>query len=142
MFRNRPSTCVCKTDQRFVYLIQDELDALERGDTVSLACIKDPDPQRVDHWRISLMYYEARYAEALQAQQQAEKEQSTPATKQSKHITFEVSLEDHALLHELHKKTKIIHGDSLFFSDFVAILLSRQLEVVKLLYPTETSIPF
>jgi hypothetical protein len=147
MFRNRPSTCVCKTDQRFVYLIQDELDALERGDTVRLACIKDPDPQRVDHWRISLLYYEARYAETSQPQPPEPTyenvlEQTTIGNKPSKHITCKVSLEDHALLNELYKKAKIVQGDCLHFGDFVAVLLTRQLEVVKLLHTSEPPLPF
>jgi hypothetical protein len=153
MFRNRPSICVCKTDQRFVYLIQDELDVLERGDTVRLACIKDPDPQRVDHWRISLLYYEARYADTLQEQQAEQErqleptyenvlEQTTTSTKPSKHITCKVSLEDHALLNELYKKAKIVHGECIHFGDFVAALLTRQLEVVKLLHTAEPQLPF
>jgi len=147
MFRNRPSICVCKTDQRFIYLIQDELDALKRGDTIKLACTKDPDQTRIDHWRISLLYYEARYAEALhaqQAQQETQQEiQPEPVydktlerlmTTASKHITCKVSLEDHALLNELYKKAKIVYGDSLHFGVFITVLLTRQLETVKLLY--------
>lgn len=151
MFRNRPSICVCKTDQRFVYLIQDELDALERGDTIKLACIKDPDQTRIEHWRISLLYYEARYAEALHAQQAQQETQPEPVygktpeqliTTTSKHITCKVSLEDHTLLNKLYKKAKIIHGDYIHFGDFVATLLTRQLEMVKLLHASEPPLPF
>lgn len=151
MFRNRPSICVCKTDQRFLYLIQNELDALERGETVTLACIKDPDQTRIDHWRISLLYYEARYADALQAQPVVEETPPEPVydsvleqplTKHSKHITCKVSLEDHALLNELYKKAKIVYGDSLHFGDFVAVLLTRHLETVKLLHAPEQLLPF
>ena len=132
MLRHRPYIPVCRIDQRFSALLENELELLRAGESVEIACIPDTGLGRTDDWRISLKYYEVRYAEQQAGDDSLLQLPTREATKseprQSKKITVDLPIQYHKTLEDLHADYKLVHDDCPRFGDFLAKLLTHQLE--------------
>ena len=131
---HRPYIPVCRIDERFATLITDELDQLREGNEVEMACI--PDPKRTDDWRISLKYYESRYAENktndtnLYQLPTRKTEQHVPAPTQplTKRVSVDLPIEYAELLKSLYTRYKVVFDDCRTQNDFQRKWLVHQLE--------------
>jgi len=135
-FHHRPYIPVCRVDQRFANLIKDELEQLKEGNEVEMACIPDPTPSRPDDWRISLKYYEARYAETqtketnlLQLPTRRSDSQVPQSTQPyTKRISVDLPIEYADLLKTLYARYKVVYDDCRTQNDFQRKWLVHQLE--------------
>ena len=154
MLCNTEPISECRVDESFWALIQPELDRIQKGLPVQVACIPDKLKQhKPNQWRLSLVYYRKREEEFKQQQQliaQAEQQEYAPPYKvvvtnsrpRTKTVSFSIPIEDHALLHKLHEKAKKTYTNVHCFSEFLEHLLLSNLELVKLTQETDPSLPF
>jgi len=135
MLRHRPYIPVCRLDQRFAPLIKDELERLREGEDVELACI--PDPGRSEDWRISLKYYEARYAESrvedttlfqLPTRKAVQQQSEPDEQRTTKRVSIDLPLEYAELFKNMYGKYKMVYDDCRTQNDFQAKWLVHQLE--------------
>ena len=134
MFRRRPYIPVCRLDQRFAPLIENELERLREGEDVDIACI--PDPTREGDWRISLKYYETRHAELapgrsdlLQLPTATSKQQVIEELEDSsKEIKVDLPLEYTKMLQERYSLYKVQHDDCATLREFRNKVIMHQLE--------------
>jgi hypothetical protein len=131
---HRPYIPVCRLDQRFATLIKDELERLREGEEVEMACI--PDPTRSDDWRISLKYYEARYAESqtndsnlYQLPTRKSPVISKPEPQQAtKRVSVDLPIEYTDFLKKLYGHYKLSYTDCRTQNDFMCKWIIHQLE--------------
>lgn len=147
MFRQIPGMLMCRMDQRFDHLIEPEIEALKAGEEVQLACIVDPTkPDLEKNWRISLKYYEARWAEynneiVVTKRLPLEQAARQPEEKTTTKITFSASVEDHAFMANLHKRTKQTDKSLRTFEDFNIYMYSTMVRILRMQNPDLWGLP-
>ena len=147
LFRQFEQGYICRMDSRFSEWLKPEIEALERQEEILLATIADD--RRMDvtkERRISLNFYEERSKRGhfeLYHVKNASKEplqsfqavvEPTQISKGSKSVTFEIPSNEHAFMHNLHKKVK--HQEGLgTFGAFCAHEFSTAIRSLRIQHP-------
>ena len=121
---------VCRVDERFIPLIEDEIKALEAKEYVDFVCVPDEKQEDDNSWRLDLDYYRDRMHE------KAETPTFAPAPDlEGKNVTFMISKEDHAFITHLHKQMKQATGRFSKFSDLTSYIFETALRNLRLSHP-------
>lgn len=131
---NNYSRDVCRIDERFIPLIEEQLERVQLGQEVDFVCI--PDKHNENGWRLDLDHYRSGPSNQKPVVPHFVPRESTPAcTNDQKNVTFTISKQDHTFVANLHKRLK--HTNPLFtkFSDLTSYIFETSIRNLRLQHP-------
>jgi hypothetical protein len=131
---NKQSRDVCRIDERFIPLIEYQLECIQLGEEVDFICI--PDKHNANGWRLDLDHYRSCSSNQKPSVPHfAPPENALTCTQDQKNVTFTISKQDHTFITAMHKRLK--HTNPLFakFSDLTSYIFETSVRNLRLQHP-------